>query len=121
MAVATLSSESKIREQLNLLHCAENSFALINGIVGRTRFFDAMQGKPGKHFSESEASQLFEVLEEMRELAAAVGPLVIAWEHTEKVRLALALRRIKKIAAELGHTELVGPAWAAAKMAQENL
>jgi hypothetical protein len=121
MAVATLSAENKLREQLKQLHCADNSFALINQVVGRTRFFEAMSGKPGKHFNDTDAAHLLETIQEMRELAEAVDPLVIAWEHTDKVRVALALRRIKKIAAEMGHTELVGPAWAAAKLAQENL
>jgi len=121
MAVATLSAENTIRQQLNQLHCAENSFALINGIVGRTRFFDAMQGKPGKHFSQSEADALLGVVQEMQELTAAVDPLVIAWEHTDRVRTALVLRRIKKIAAEIGDAELVGTAWNAARQAQNNL
>jgi predicted ArsR family transcriptional regulator len=105
MAVGTLSTEATIRRQLKELNCAENAFAVFNGVVGRTRFFEAMQGKPGKHFSHDDAERMLQVLEEMRELQSEID-LPIDWSQANKVETALVIRRVSKIAAELNDTTL---------------
>ena len=124
MALTALSPEMKIKNALRELNCAESNFAkLVVGIVGKTRIAEALNENPNvqRDFDRGDAEQLLEVIGEMRELAAAIDAVPIAWEHTDKVKTALVLRRIKKIAAELGDAELVGVAWNAAREAQKSL
>jgi hypothetical protein len=100
MSTASLSVESAIRERLCKLGCAENAFALFNCVVGRTRFFEAMFGKPGKHFSHHDAERLLEVIKEMEGLEME-SDAAINWNQTERVLRALVVRRIERIGAEL--------------------
>lgn len=100
MAVATLSVEANIRERLRKLGCAESSFAVFNGLCGRTRFFEAMRGEPGKHFSQQDAERLLQVIREMEELEAN-SDAAIDWNQTDRVLRALTVQRIERVAAEL--------------------
>ena len=101
MSVATLSPEATIRKRLETLHCAENSFlVLVDGIVGRTRFFEAMSGRPGKHFDEHDAKRLLETIDELEALQNEVG-VPVNWKFADKIAVALTMRRIVKIEAEL--------------------
>ena len=101
MSVATLSPEAIIRKRLEQLHCAENSFLpLVDGVVGRTRFFEAMTGKPSKHFDENDAKRLLEIIDEMEALQNEVG-VPINWKFADKIAVALTMRRIVKIEKEL--------------------
>jgi len=99
MTVASLSTEATIRERLRKLSCVQNAFALFNGVVGRTRFFEAMSGKPGKNFSQHDAERLLEVIDEMEELAS--GDIPVDWARTDEVQTALVVRRVARIAREL--------------------
>ena len=100
MSVASLSTEAIIRERLRKLRCAENSFAALNGVVGRTRFFEAMGGKPGKHFSQQDAERLLAIISEMEELELK-SDAAIDWSQADRVIRALTAQRIERIAAEL--------------------
>lgn len=101
MSVATLSPEATIRKRLDRLHCAENSFLpLVDGVVGRTRYFQAMSGQPGKHFSEQDAKRLLEIIDEMEALQNEVG-VPVNWKFADKIAVALTMRRIVKIESEL--------------------
>ena len=100
MSVASLSTEAIIRKRLRKLRCAENSFAALNGVVGRTRFFEAMGGKPGKHFSQQDAERLLAIISEMEELELKFDA-AIDWSQADRVIRALTVQRIERIAAEL--------------------
>lgn len=100
MTTASLSNETLIRRRLEQLHCAENSFVVFNGIVGKTRFSEAMTGKPGKHFNDYDARRLLDVIEEMESLQTEVG-VPIDWSRTDQITIALTMRRIVKIESEL--------------------
>jgi hypothetical protein len=102
MVVATHSNEGKLRTAIEELGCAENSFALFNGVVGRTRFFEAMRGQPGKHFSAGDVKQLFEVIGEMTQLQNDVGDVPIDWSRADKIQTVLTICRVSRIAKELG-------------------
>ena len=100
MSVASLSTEAIIREQLKKLRCAENSFAAFNGVVGRTRFFEAMGGRPGRHFSQQDAERLLAIISEMEEVESK-SDAAIDWSQADRVVRALTAQRIERIAAEL--------------------
>jgi hypothetical protein len=100
MSLASLSTEAIIRERLRELGCAENSFAAFNGVVGRTRFFEAMRGEPGRHFSQQDAERLLATISEMEELESKSDP-AINWGQTDRVLRALVVLRIERYAAEL--------------------
>ena len=106
MAVATLSVEAIIRERLRKLGCAENSFAAFNGIVGRTRFFEAMAGKPGKHFSDEDANKLSALISEMEEMESK-SDAAIDWSKPDRVLRALTVRRMERYEAETRREGLV--------------
>ncbi len=101
MSVASLSYEAIIRKRLEQLHCAENSFLVfVDGIVGKTRFSEAVTGKSGKHLSEHDAKRLLEIIDEMEALQNEVG-VPINWKFADKIAVALTMRRIVKIESEL--------------------
>src|SRR5262249_34476404 len=100
MAVAALSVEANIRERLRRLGCAENSFAAFNGVVGRTKFFEAMAGKLGRQFSHEDAQKLLAIISEMEALESQ-SDAAIDWSQAERVLRALTVHRIAKIASEL--------------------
>jgi len=100
MALALFSTEAIIRRKLADLGCAENSFARFNGIVGRTRFFEAMAGKPGKHFSQQDSEQLLRVLDEMEALRASTD-IPVDWTQVERIQTVLVIQRVNKIADEI--------------------
>src|SRR5215471_16063113 len=103
MAVASFSNEASIRKQLQDIGCSESAFAIFNGIVGRTRFFEAMRGEPGKHFSQQDAERLLEIISEMHGLQKEVD-VPINWGCTDQIGIALIGRRIARIAAEMNDT-----------------
>lgn len=107
MAVTTFSFAGRIRGRLKPLDCAETVFAVSNGIVGRTRFFEAMRGLPGKEFSESDAQKLFDVLDQMEILQREVG-VPIAWERldAERIKEVLLIRSFARMAREQGDHRL---------------
>jgi hypothetical protein len=98
MALATLSPENRIKTELAKLGCAERNFAVIAGVVGKSRFAEGMAGQ--KDFEHRDAERILEVLEEMRELQAAVGDVPIDWSRVDRVQTALVVRRVAKIASE---------------------
>lgn len=100
MSVGSFSSEATIRERLKKLRCAENSFAAFNGVCGRTRFFEAMRGEPGKHFDQRDAERLLVMISEMEELESK-SDAAIDWSQSDRVVRALTVQRIERIAAEL--------------------
>ncbi len=101
MSVASLSYEATIRKRLDQLHCAENSFLIfVDGIVGKTRFSEAMTAKPGKHLSEQDAKRLLEIIDEMEALQNEVN-VPVNWTFADKIAVALTMRRIVKMEAEL--------------------
>jgi hypothetical protein len=116
MALATLSNEQKIRDRLKQLGCGENSFVVFNGVVGRTRFFEAMSGKPGTQFKPEDAERLSRVIDEMKEIQSELqnrlgnesNLIAIDWTRTERIATALTTRRVAKYAVELGDHSLDG-------------
>jgi len=103
MALATLSPESRIKNSLRELHCAEYNFAKIAGVVGKTRLAEGLAGQ--KDFDSATADRLLEIIQEMRELQKSVGIIKIDWSHVERVQLALTVRRVNRIADELKLTD----------------
>ena len=65
--LASHSNEAKIAHTLAQLGCAAQNFCKIAG-VGLTRFLQALNALPGKHFSDEQAAHLLEVLGELYEL-----------------------------------------------------
>jgi hypothetical protein len=119
MALATLSNEQNIRDRLAKLNCAENQFVKFNNVVGRTRFVEAMTGRPTTEFNAAELERLTEVISDMEELQEAVNKLRdtirgslqdnilnvgIDWGRTDDIETALTVRRVARIANEVGDT-----------------
>ena len=70
--VTTFSNEGKIQRGLAPLGCSPSAFCKLAGVCGKTRFMEAMNGLPGRHFSDTEAQALLSFLERLWELQAAV-------------------------------------------------
>jgi hypothetical protein len=73
---------------------------LVDGVIGKTRFSEAMTGKPGKHLDEHDAKRLLQIIDEMETLQNEVG-VPINWKFADKITAALTMRRIVKIESEL--------------------
>jgi hypothetical protein len=71
-ALAAFSNEAKIQRGLDLLGCAAVNFCSLVGICGKTRFMEAMNGVPGRHFSDQDAQACLSYLERLYELQRAV-------------------------------------------------
>jgi hypothetical protein len=102
--LATHSNEAKIERTLKQLGCAAQNFCKIAG-VGLTRFLQALNAVPGKHFSDHQAAHLLEVLGEMYELQLDVDAITkshvaINFARVDDVLTALTIRRVARIAAE---------------------
>jgi DNA-binding IscR family transcriptional regulator len=92
MALATFSTEQIIRNRLAALGCAENSFVRLYGTISRTRFVEAMTGKPGTSLSQDEAIRLLQIIREMEHLQSATD-VGIDWSRTARVDIALVIQR----------------------------
>jgi hypothetical protein len=101
--ITAYSNEGAIRNRLAKLGCTENSFVALNGITGRTRFFEAMSGKPGKGFSQQDAERLLEFISRLDELQAS-HDVVIDWSKTTRDRIdtALVVLQVNRISQEMG-------------------
>jgi hypothetical protein len=102
--LASHSNEAKIARTLTQLGCASQNFCRIAG-VGLTRFLQALNGVPGRHFSDEHAIHLLEVLGEVYELQLDVDRMAnahipINFTRVDAVMTALTIRRVAKIAAE---------------------
>ena len=102
--LATHSNEAKIARTLAQLGCAAQNFCKIAS-VGLTRFLQALNAVPGRHFSDQQASHLLEVLGEMYELQLDVDAITkshvpINFSRVDDVLTALTIRRVAKVAAE---------------------
>ena len=102
--LATYSNEAKIALTLTQLGCAAQNFCKIAG-VGLTRFLQALNGVPGKHFSDQQAAHLLGVIGEMYELQLDVDRIAnahipINFTRVDDVLTALTIRRVARIAAE---------------------
>ena len=98
------SDEAKIDRTLKQLGCAAQNFCKFAG-VGLTRFLQALNAVPGKHFSDQQAAHLLEVLGEMYELQLDVDAITkthvpINFARVDDVLTALTIRRVARIAAE---------------------
>jgi hypothetical protein len=69
---AAFSNEAKIQRGLDLLGCAAVNFCKLAGICGKTRFMEAMNGIPGRHFNDKDAQALLSYLERLYDLQSAV-------------------------------------------------
>src|ERR1700689_4957090 len=102
--LASHSNEAKIARTLTQLGCAAQNFCKIAG-VGLTRFLQALNAVPGRHFSDEQAAHLLEVLGELYELQLDVDVITgthvpINFIRVDDVLTALAIRRVAKIMAE---------------------
>ena len=102
--LATHSNEAKIERTLTQLGCAAQNFCKIAG-VGLTRFLQAVNGEPGKHFRDEDAAHLLAVLGELYELQVDVDGIAnahipINFTRVDAVMTALTIRRVARIAAE---------------------
>ena len=94
------SPEVKLKNGLRDLYCAESNFADMPGVpVRKTRLIEGLAGR--KNFAPDDAKQMLEVLEEMRELQAAVGDVPVDWSRVDRVQIALVVRRAWKFDHEL--------------------
>jgi hypothetical protein len=100
MALATFSTEQIVRNRLAALGCAENSFVKLYGTISRTRFVEAMTGKPGTSFSQDEAARLLQIIREMEHLQSATD-VGIDWTQTARIDIALVIQRANWAAAEV--------------------
>jgi hypothetical protein len=112
MALATFSAESKIKNGLRKLNCAESNFAKISGVCGKTRLIEGLAGQ--KDFDRRDAERMLEVLDEMRQLQAEID-VPIDWSRTDKITTALVIRRVSRIANELNDQSLNATATKATK------
>jgi hypothetical protein len=71
-ALPAFSNEMKIQRGLDLLGCASVNFCSLVGICGKTRFMQAMNGEPGRHFSDKDAQAFLSYLERLYDLQRAV-------------------------------------------------
>jgi hypothetical protein len=71
-ALAAFSNEAKIQRGLDLLGCAAVNFCNLVGICGKTRFMEAMNGVPGRHFNDKDAQEFLSYLERLYDLQRAV-------------------------------------------------
>jgi hypothetical protein len=102
--LAIHSNEAKIARTLTQLGCAAQNFCKVAG-VGLTRFLQALNGDPGKHFRDDDAAHLLEVLGELYELQVDVDAITgthipINFTRVDNVTTALVIRRVTKIAAQ---------------------
>jgi hypothetical protein len=102
--LATHSNEAKIERTLKQLGCAAQNFCKFAG-VGLTRFLQALNAVPGKHFSDEQAAHLLDVLRGLYELQLDVDRMAnahipINFARVDDVMTALTIRRVAKIAAE---------------------
>jgi len=121
--LASHSNEAKIAHTLAQLGCAAQNFCKIAG-VGLTRFLQALNALPGKHFSDEQAAHLLEVLGELYELQLDVDVITgthvpINFIRVDDVLTALAIRRVAKIAAEENDHTLDSQALSATKKLME--
>jgi hypothetical protein len=70
--LAAFSNEMKIQRGLDLLGCAAVNFCSLVGVCGKTRFMQAMNGEPGRHFSDQDAQTCLSYLERLYELQRAI-------------------------------------------------
>ena len=70
--LAAFSNEAKIQRGLDLLGCAAVNFCRLVGICGKTRFMEAMNGVPSRHFNDQDAQACLSYLERLYELQRAV-------------------------------------------------
>ena len=121
--LATHSNEARIAHTLKQLGCAAQNFCKIAG-VGLTRFLQALNALPGKHFSDEQAAHLLEVLGELYELQLDVDAITgthvpINFVRIDDVLTALTIRRVAKIAAETNDHALDEHALRATKILME--
>ena len=117
--LASHSHEAKIANTLTQLGCAAQNFCKIAGI-GLTRFPQALNAVPGKHFPDDQAAHLLEVLGELYELQIDVDSITkshipINFTRVDDVITALTIRRVAKIAAEQNDHTLDSHAFKATK------
>ena len=118
--LAIHSNEAKIDRTLKQLGCAAQNFCKIAG-VGLTRFLQALNAVPGKHFRDEDAAHLLEVLGEMYELQLDVDAITgthipIHFTRVDDITTALTIRRVAKITAEENDHTLDSQALRATKM-----
>ncbi|MBV9886921.1 MAG: hypothetical protein JO119_10285, partial [Acidobacteria bacterium] len=70
--ITAFSNEGRIQQKLAALGCSYSAFCKLAGICGKTRFMEAMNGLPGRHFSDDEAQALLFTLEELWQLQTDV-------------------------------------------------
>jgi hypothetical protein len=71
-ALAAFSNEAKIQRGLDLLGCAAVNFCSLVGICGKTRFMEAMNGVPGRHFNDQDAQTFLSYMERLYDLQNAI-------------------------------------------------
>jgi hypothetical protein len=129
--LATLSNEAKIERGLALLGCSAAAFCKLAGICGKTRFMEAMNGLPGRHFSEREAEALLFCLEQLWELQAAVDEasrdergrtthVPLDFSQYDRIKDALTIRLAQKCLKEEGDSSLDAAAQRATKAASSS-
>ena len=121
--LASHSNEAKIARTLTQLGCAAQNFCKIAG-VGLTRFLQALNSVPGKHFPDEQAAHLLDVLGEIYELQLAIDRMAdshvpINFTRVDDVITALTIRRVAKIMAEENDHALDSQALGATKKLME--
>jgi hypothetical protein len=121
--LASHPNEAKIARTLTQLGCAAQNFCRIAG-VGLTRFLQALNAVPGRHFSDQQATHLLEVLGEIFELQVNVDRMAnahipINFTRVDAVMTALTIRRVARIMAEENDHALDSQAFSATKNLME--
>ena len=117
VAVTPLSPAGKIRDRLKLLDCGQPAFVKIDGKIGQTRLYEGLAGI--KPLDDTTAERLLALVNEMVALQEAVG-LPLNWAaNTEKIRAAVAMRRVQRLMNEQGDHSLDQVADQAAKRLQQ--
>jgi hypothetical protein len=93
MSLATYSPETQIKDKLDELGCAGNSFAEIAGVVSKSRLALGLAGH--NDFDHHDALRMLEVLQEMVELRD-MSQSPPDWKRVTEVRKALEERRRAK-------------------------
>lgn len=105
---AMLSPEARIESRLRELECSGRNLVEIGKTLGvrvsHGPFSEALSGK-GKSFDHETAEKLLDLLRQMSALQTDVGMVPVDWSRTNRVTVALTIRKVQLIAAELaGHS-----------------
>jgi hypothetical protein len=96
-ALAAFSNEAKIQRGLDLLGCAAVNFCSLVGICGKTRFMEAMNGVPGRHFNDQDAQTFLSYMERLYDLQNAIDDAARDPKTSQTIHVPMDFTRYEEI------------------------